>query len=272
MRPGTALRVPVKLGGLSPGEEAQHRRGRRRCRHSQPDQLQAAGAGRLLSRPAPADRGNPRPLRPTDRRHAGHARRRSAPAATSAGAELQGSPPTQKPLALYSGIVTVAADGTADGRFRHSGIRRHRAGDGGRVEHRRNVGRAIGDVIDPRSRGADGDAAALPAQRRQGHHAASISTTSRARPATTPSPSGATGPVQGHRQVPPQLSSSRAKQRSLDVAGARCRRRRHREPRRQRHGTGRASTLARHYALDVKAGDADPDAPHGAHRWPRARA
>ena len=31
----------------------------------------------------------------------------------SAGAELQGSPPTQKPLALYSGIVTVAADGTA---------------------------------------------------------------------------------------------------------------------------------------------------------------
>jgi uncharacterized protein YfaS (alpha-2-macroglobulin family) len=32
----------------------------------------------------------------------------------SAGAELQGSPPTQKPLALYSGIVTVAADGTAE--------------------------------------------------------------------------------------------------------------------------------------------------------------
>src|SRR5207245_8247545 len=30
-----------------------------------------------------------------------------------AGAELQGNPPTQKPLALYSGIVTVAADGTA---------------------------------------------------------------------------------------------------------------------------------------------------------------
>src|SRR5207253_7185599 len=31
-----------------------------------------------------------------------------------AGAELQGSPPTQKPLALYSGIVTVAADGSAE--------------------------------------------------------------------------------------------------------------------------------------------------------------
>src|SRR6201986_744566 len=34
-----------------------------------------------------------------------------------AGAELQGSPPTQKPLALYSGIVTVAADGSAEISF-----------------------------------------------------------------------------------------------------------------------------------------------------------
>src|SRR5216683_162089 len=35
----------------------------------------------------------------------------------AAGAELQGSPPTQKPLALYSGIVTVAADGSAEISF-----------------------------------------------------------------------------------------------------------------------------------------------------------
>src|SRR3979490_2527520 len=35
----------------------------------------------------------------------------------SAGAELQGSPPTQKPLALYSGIVAVAADGSAEISF-----------------------------------------------------------------------------------------------------------------------------------------------------------
>src|SRR5205823_10679977 len=34
-----------------------------------------------------------------------------------AGAELQGSPPSQKPLALYSGIVTVAADGSAEISF-----------------------------------------------------------------------------------------------------------------------------------------------------------
>src|SRR6202044_550148 len=33
------------------------------------------------------------------------------------GAELQGSPPTQKPLALYSGIVTVGADGSAEISF-----------------------------------------------------------------------------------------------------------------------------------------------------------
>ena len=52
----------------------QDRRCRRRRRHPQPDQLQAAGAGRLLSRPAPHDLGNPRPLWPVDRRHAGHPR------------------------------------------------------------------------------------------------------------------------------------------------------------------------------------------------------
>src|SRR3569832_2165753 len=32
-------------------------------------------------------------------------------------AELSGSPPTQAPLALYSGIVTVGADGTANVSF-----------------------------------------------------------------------------------------------------------------------------------------------------------
>ena len=66
------------------GRRGAHRRRRRRRRHSQSHQLQAAGAGRLLSRPAPADRRNPRSLWPIDRRHAGHARpdphRRRSPA------------------------------------------------------------------------------------------------------------------------------------------------------------------------------------------------
>src|SRR5256885_10481089 len=35
----------------------------------------------------------------------------------AAGAELQGSPPTQKSLALYSGIVTVGPDGSAEISF-----------------------------------------------------------------------------------------------------------------------------------------------------------
>ena len=47
---------------------------RRRCRHSQSHQLQAAVAGELLSRPAGAFGGDPRSLRPIDRRHAGRAR------------------------------------------------------------------------------------------------------------------------------------------------------------------------------------------------------
>ena len=92
------------------GRRRQGRRGRRRRRHSQPDQLQAAGAGRLLSRPAASHGGNPRSLWATDRRHAGHARSAFKTGGDGAGAELQGSPPTQKPLALYSGIVTVAGD------------------------------------------------------------------------------------------------------------------------------------------------------------------
>ena len=43
----------------------------------------------------------------------------------AAGGELSGSPPTQAPLALYSGIVTVGRDGTAqvDSIFRRSQAR-----------------------------------------------------------------------------------------------------------------------------------------------------
>ena len=90
LRPNTQLRVPVKVNGLAVGRGGAHRRRRRRCRHPQSDQLQAAGARRLLSRPAPAHRRDPRSLRPIDRRHAGHARtdphrrRRRTPARSKA--------------------------------------------------------------------------------------------------------------------------------------------------------------------------------------------
>ena len=64
LRPNTTLRLPVKVGGLAAGEEARIVGRRRRCRHPQSDQLQAAVAERLLSRPARAVGRHPRPLWP----------------------------------------------------------------------------------------------------------------------------------------------------------------------------------------------------------------
>ncbi|MGP0089242.1 MAG: alpha-2-macroglobulin [Xanthobacteraceae bacterium] len=63
-----------------------------------------------------------------------------------AGAELQGSPPTQKPLALYSGLVTVGADGTAQVSFDipdFAGTARVMA----IAWSKDKVGRAVGDVV-----------------------------------------------------------------------------------------------------------------------------
>ena len=54
IRPETTLRVPIKLAGLTPSEEARVVVVGRRCRHPQPHQLQGAGPRRLLSRPAQA--------------------------------------------------------------------------------------------------------------------------------------------------------------------------------------------------------------------------
>ena len=113
----------------------QDRRRRGRCRHSQSDQLQAAGAGRLLSRPAPPDVRNPRPLRAIDRRHAGHARpdqdrrrfRRRRAAGLAADAKAAG--------ALFRDRHGRRRRHRRN-QFRHSGVRRHRARDGGGVELR----------------------------------------------------------------------------------------------------------------------------------------
>ena len=74
MRPNTTLKLPVKLGGLNPGEDAKI-------------VVAAVDVGILnltnYKPPAPDDYylgqrrmtvGNPRPLWATDRRHAGHPR------------------------------------------------------------------------------------------------------------------------------------------------------------------------------------------------------
>ncbi len=63
----------------------------------------------------------------------------------AAGAELQGSPPTQPPLALYSGIVTVKPDGSAEILFDipdFAGTARVMAV----AWSKSKVGRAVGDV------------------------------------------------------------------------------------------------------------------------------
>ncbi|WP_213775397.1 alpha-2-macroglobulin [Bradyrhizobium sp. dw_78] len=116
VRPGSTLKIPVKLGGLSPGEDAKI-------------VVAAVDVGILnltnYKPPTPDDYYlGQRRLTSEIRDLYGQlidgmqgTRGQIRTGGDSAGAELQGSPPTQKPLALYSGIVTVAADGTAEVSF-----------------------------------------------------------------------------------------------------------------------------------------------------------
>ena len=116
VRPNTRMTLPVKLTGLNPGEDAKV-------------VVAAVDVGILnltnYKPPAPDDYylGQHR-LTAEIRDLYGQlidglqgTRGQLKTGGDSAGAELQGSPPTQKPLALYSGIVTVAADGTAEISF-----------------------------------------------------------------------------------------------------------------------------------------------------------
>ena len=116
VRPGTALKIPVKLGGLNPGEDARI-------------VIAAVDVGILnltnYKPPAPDNYYlGQRRLTAEIRDLYGQlidgmqgTRGQIKTGGDSAGAELQGSPPTQKPLALYSGIVTVGPDGTTEVSF-----------------------------------------------------------------------------------------------------------------------------------------------------------
>src|SRR5262249_53368410 len=116
LRPNSALRIPVKVGGLVPGEEARI-------------VVAAVDVGIL-------NLTNYRPPAP-DEYYLGQ-RRLTADIRDLYGAlidgmqgargqirsggdtpiaQLEGSPPAQKPLALYSGIVTVRPDGSAEVMF-----------------------------------------------------------------------------------------------------------------------------------------------------------
>ena len=112
-RPNSALSIPVRIDGLSPGEEARV-------------VVAAVDVGILnltnYKPPAPDDYYLGQRRLTTDLRDLygqlidgmQGARGQIRTGGDGGGAELQGSPPTQKPLALYSGVVTVKADGTAD--------------------------------------------------------------------------------------------------------------------------------------------------------------
>jgi alpha-2-macroglobulin len=113
LRPNSALRIPMKVGGLNPGEEARI-------------VVAAVDVGILnltgYKPPAPDDYYlGQRRLTADIRDLYGQlidgmqgARGQIKTGGDAGAVELQGSPPTQKPLALYSGIVTVGADGTAE--------------------------------------------------------------------------------------------------------------------------------------------------------------
>jgi hypothetical protein len=116
MRPNGALTIPVKLGGLSSGEEARV-------------VIAAVDVGILnltnYKPPAPDNYYlGQRRLTAEIRDFYGQlidgmqgAAGKIRSGGDAAGAELSGSPPTQAPLALYSGIVTVGRDGTATVSF-----------------------------------------------------------------------------------------------------------------------------------------------------------
>ena len=169
LRPNSALRIPVKVGGLAPGEEARI-------------VVAAVDVGILnltnYKPPAPDDYYlGQRRLTADIRDLYGQlidgmqgARGQIRTGGDAGGGELQGSPPTQKPLALYSGSRRRQARRHRRGSFRHTRFCRHRAGDGrrlvqgqGRPRRRRSH--------HPRSGGPHRDAAAVFAQRRSRHHA-----------------------------------------------------------------------------------------------------
>jgi uncharacterized protein YfaS (alpha-2-macroglobulin family) len=143
IRPNSALRIPVRLAGLAPGDEARIA-------------IAAVDVGILnltgYKPPAPDEYFyGKRQLSAEIRDLYGQlidgmqGVRGAIKTGGDAGAELQGSPPTQKPLALFSGIVTVGADGTAEVAFDipdFSGTARVMAV----AWSKDKVGRASGDV------------------------------------------------------------------------------------------------------------------------------
>ena len=145
IRPNTTLRVPVKLTGLNPGEDARI-------------VLAAVDVGILnltnYKPPAPDDYFlGQRRLSAELRDLYGQlidgmqgTRGAIRTGGDDGGGAMEGSPPAQKPLALYSGIVQVKPDGTAEVTFdipAFAGTARVM----GIAWSRDRVGKATGDVV-----------------------------------------------------------------------------------------------------------------------------
>ena len=194
----------------------------------------------------------------------------SRPAAIAPAAQLQGSPPSQKPLALYSGIVTVAADGTAEISFDIAAsavIARVMAVAWTATK----LGRATTDVTvrDPVVL-----TATLPRFLLNGDHGAmsfDLCDNVEGLPGDYTINVTASGPVKvsGNPSTTVKLAAKQRTSMSLALDAGYA-------------GTAQFDvdikgpnglTLARHYALDVKAGDANPGAPFDPQCLrPRARA
>ena len=168
VRPSTLLKLPVKIGGLNPGEDAKI-------------VVAAVDVGILnltnYKPPAPDEHYlGQRRLTTEIRDLYGQlidgmqgTRGQIRTGGDSANAELQGSPPTQKPLALYSGIVTVGADGSAEIPFaipEFAGTARVMAVAWSATK----VGKAVTDVVIRDPVVLTTTLAALPAERRPRHH------------------------------------------------------------------------------------------------------
>ncbi|MGB6949931.1 MAG: alpha-2-macroglobulin family protein, partial [Methyloceanibacter sp.] len=145
IRPETTLKVPVKLAGLTPGAEARI-------------VVSAVDVGILnlthYQAPAPDDYYlGQRKLSSEVRDLYGQlidgmqgTKGQIRSGGDSGAGELQGSPPSQAPLALYSGIVSVGPDGTAETSFdipAFAGTLRVMAV----AWSKDKVGHAVGDVV-----------------------------------------------------------------------------------------------------------------------------
>ncbi len=259
IRPNTTLAVPVHVAGLNPGDEARV-------------VVAAVDVGILnltnYKPPAPDDYYLGQRRLTADIRDlygelidgmqgaAGKIR-----TGGDMGAELTGSPPTQAPLALYSGIVTVGANGVANVAFdipAFAGTVRVMAV----AWSKDKVGKATGDVVVRDPVVLTDDAAAVPAHRRP-----------RQRPARTRQCRGRRGRL---RDRADSRRHGQARQRQAGDADA-CRQaaqprrgadqRRRRRIRHAARQCQRAERLCAGARLCARCapGDANSHAPHRAH-------